>query len=694
MVIPKFESCLERRKGVMVVRKFVGLLLTLMFLSMSSQGIVAETVIKGVDATALANGQIEVRIELDGSVPENIGSFTIDNPARLSIDIPQSKLSVEKRIIPIELGIVNSARLLQAGDRSRIVLSLEHMVSYNIRSANNTIFVQLGTGTAASSSGVMNQIIGTSNVSANKLSGTEIKSIDFRRGEGGVARITVELSNNEAAVDLQQRNGKITVDFIGVSLPKNLKKRLDVLDFATPVSLIDAFSSDKGAQLVITPGELEYDYMAYQTGNTYQIEVKPLTEEEAKEIKKDKLGYSGEKLSLNFQNIEVRSVLQLIADFTGLNIVASDTVNGAITLRLKNVPWDQALDIILRTRGLGKRQTGNVILVAPNTEIAEREKQELEAMKQIVDLAPVSTRFFQINYAKASDISTLLKSGEKASILSARGQATVDQRTNTLMVLDTSEKLDEISSLIRKLDIPIRQVMIEARIVTASNDFSRSLGMNASIGPNPANTAGITTNGSNGSMNINLPVAAPTSGIGLAVLGSNYLVDLELSAMQTEGTGELVSNPRVITSNQKEAVIEQGVEIPYQESAGASGATSISFKKAVLSLKVTPQITPDDRIVMDLEVSKDNVSSVVSGGVPAIDTRAISTQVLVNNGETVVLGGIYEQETVNTSDEVPGLASIPLLGLLFKRETKLNNKKELLIFVTPKILKDSLKAGL
>ena len=675
------------------MRKFVGLLLTLMFLSISSQGIAAETVIKGVDATVLANGQIEVRIELDGSVPENIGSFTIDNPARLSIDIPQSKLSVDKRIIPIEMGIVNSARLLQAGDRSRIVLNLEHMVSYNIRSANNTIFVQLNTG-SGSSSGVIKQAIGASEVSANKLSGTEINSIDFRRGENGAARITVELSNNEAAVDLQQRDGKITVDFIGVSLPRALKKRLDVIDFATPVSLIDAFSSDRGAQLVITPGELEYDYMAYQTGNIYQIEVKPLTEEEAKEIKKDKLGYSGEKLSLNFQNIEVRSVLQLIADFTGLNIVASDTVNGAITLRLKNVPWDQALDIILRTRGLGKRQTGNVILVAPNTEIAEREKQELEAMKQIVDLAPLSTRFFQINYAKASDISTLLKSGEKASILSARGQATVDQRTNTLMILDTSEKLDEISSLIRKLDVPIRQVMIEARIVIASNEYSRSLGMNASIGPNPSNTAGITTEGSNGSMNINLPVAAPTSGIGLAVLGSNYLIDLELSAMQTEGTGELVSNPRVITSNQKEAVIEQGVEIPYQESAGASGATSISFKKAVLSLKVTPQITPDDRIVMDLEVSKDNVSSIVSGGVPAIDTRAIITQVLVNNGETVVLGGIYEQETVNTDDAVPGLASIPLIGLLFKRETKLDNKKELLIFVTPKILKDSLKAGL
>jgi type IV pilus assembly protein PilQ len=689
MLSSKFEIYREWCIGVNVVKRFSGLFLSLLFMGMSSEIMASGAIITGVDASAMANGLVELRVEFDGNVPENIGSFTIDNPARLAIDIPQSSLSIEKRIIPIEIGVASSVRLLQAGDRSRIVINLTQMVPYNIRTTNNTIFVQLNTERDSQRVSTDKRTIGAA---TDKLSVTEIKSIDFRRGESGEARIIVELSDSSSVVDLQKINGKILIDFIGASLPQELKKRLDVIDFATPVSLIDAFTSDRGAQLVITPGEKEYDYMAYQTGNTYQVEVKPLTEEEAKEIKKDKLGYSGEKLSLNFQNIEVRSVLQLIADFTGLNIVASDTVNGAITLRLKNVPWDQALDIILRTRGLGKRQTGNVMLVAPNTEIAEREKQELEAQMQIVDLAPVVTRFYQINYAKASDISTLLKSGEKSSMLSARGQVTVDQRTNTLMILDTSEKLDEIGALVRKLDVPIRQVMIESRIVTANNDFSRSLGVTANLGPNPANTAGISTNGANGTMNINLPSSPANGQFGLAVLGSNYLIDLELSAMQTEGVGELVSNPRVITSNQKEATIEQGVEIPYQE-ASSSGATSVSFKKAVLSLKVTPQITPDDRIVMDLEVSKDNVSSVVSGGVPAIDTRAISTQVLVNNGETVVLGGIYEQEKVNTQDAVPGLSSIPLLGYLFRRDSKFDNKKELLIFVTPKILKDSLKAG-
>ena len=665
--------------------------LLLVSLAVISESAFAQTTITGVDASALPNGQIEIRIEISGKVPENIGSFSVDNPARLSVDLPDTKLSVSKRIIPLDMGVANSLRLLQAGNRSRIVINLLKIVPYNIRTTNNTIFIQLN---KKQSDAGDSQLLTTPNSIYKEQMGTEIKSIDFRRGESGEAKIIVELSNSSAIVDLQRKNNKITVDFIGTSLPKELKRRLDVTDFATPVSSIDAYDNVRGTQLLITPGLSEYDYMAYQAGNSYQIEVRPLTAAEAKDLKRDKLGYSGEKLSLNFQNIEVRAVLQLIADFTGLNIVASDTVNGSITLRLKNVPWDQAFDIILRTRGLGKRQTGNVILVAPNGELAEREKLELEAQQQIVDLAPLLTRFFQINYAKADDIANLIKSGDKKSILSLRGQVTVDKRTNTLMVLDTSSKLEEINALIKQLDIPIRQVMIESRIVIASDDFSRSLGVTTSVGPNPSSTAGITTIGTSSSMNINLPTTNPMGQFGLAVLGSNYLVDLELSAMQTEGRGELVSNPRVITSNQKEATIEQGVEIPYQESAGASGATSISFKKAVLSLKVTPQITPDDRVVMDLEVSKDNVSQIVSGGVPAIDTRAISTQVLVNNGETVVLGGIYEQEKVDSTDKVPGLADIPLLGLLFKRDTVTDSKKELLIFVTPKILKENLKVGL
>jgi type IV pilus assembly protein PilQ len=689
MVSSNITKILEGSIGVMKVGRFIGLYVASFFLLLASGSVAASTTITGIEATSLPNGQIEVRIELDGAVPENIGSFTIDNPARLSIDIPQTKLSVAKRIIPVDLGVANSIRLLQAGDRSRVVFNLSKIVPYNIRSENNTLFVQLNTETIHSV-GAVNQLHTSEVLSASKLSSSEIRSIDFRRGEMGEAKIAVELSDNSSVVDIERRNGKIEVNFKGVSLPEGLRRRLDVIDFATPVSLIDAFSNDRGTQLIITPGEAEYDYMAYQSGSVYQIEVKPLTEEEAQEIKRDKLGYSGERLSLNFQNIEVRAVLQLIADFTGLNIVASDTVNGAITLRLKNVPWDQALDIILRTRGLGKRQTGNVVLVAPNAEIAEREKQELEAQKQIVDLAPVVTRFFQINYAKASEISTLLKSGENSSILSSRGHVTVDQRTNTLMILDTTQKLDEIAFLVKKLDIPIRQVMIESRIVVASDDFGKNLGVKTVVGPSGG--LGTTVIGSSGNLNINLPASGFTSQLGLNVLSSNYLVDLELTAMQSEGKGELVSNPRVITSNQKEALIEQGVQIPY--TTVTDGNVVTEFKEAVLSLKVTPQITPDDRIVMDLEVKKDNVSKITIGGQPAIDSRSIKTQVLVNNGETVVLGGIYEQEKVDGKEQVPGLGSIPLLGYLFKNTNVTDNKKELLIFVTPKILKESLKSGL
>lgn len=684
-----FRYQTERYIGALTVVKSINLFIASALLVFASWNAAAETTITGVDSSALANGQIEIRIKFDGTVPDNIGSFTIDNPARLSVDIPQTKLAVSKRIIPVNIGVAKSIRLLQAGDRSRIVFNLSKMVPYNIRSENNILFVQLNTGQQLSETSGQRRFATVSG-GTPKLFSSEIKSIDFRRGESGAAKIIVDLSDSSTIVDIQRRNGKIEIDFIGVSLPKNLRKRLDVIDFATPVALIDAFVTEQGTKIVITPGEADYDYMAYQTGTKYQVEVKPLTEEEAQKLKKDKLGYSGEKLSLNFQNIEVRAVLQLIADFTGLNIVASDTVNGSITLRLKNVPWDQALDIILRTRGLGKRQTGNVMLVAPNTEIAEREKQELEAQKQIIDLAPVVTRFFQINYAKASELATLLKSGETASILSARGQVTVDQRTNTLMILDTNQKLDEITDLIKTLDIPIRQVMIEARIVIASNDFSRSLGVSTSV--TPAGGIGTTVIGSAGNMNINLPATGLTSAIGVNVLTSNYLVDLELSAMQSEGKGELVSNPRVITSNQKEAVISQSVKIPY--TTVTDGNVVTEFIDAELSLRVTPQITPDDRVILDLEVKKDNISKIVIGGQPAIDSRTVKTQVLVNNGETVVLGGIYEQEKVEGTDQVPGLGSIPILGWLFKKNDKTDNKRELLIFVTPKILKDSLKAGL
>ncbi|HLP41845.1 MAG TPA: type IV pilus secretin PilQ family protein, partial [Fibrobacteria bacterium] len=523
-------------------------------------------------------------------------------------------------------------------------------------------------------------------------------------------------------VDLQTKGDKLVAEFAQSHLPAELERRLDVTDFATPVRTIDSLNADDTVRIIIAP-EGQYEYLAYQVGNVYTIDVKPPVKVQADRLTKE-TEYTGEKLSLNFQNIDVRAVLQLIGDFTGLNMVASDTVQGNLTLRLKNVPWDQALEIILKAKGLAMRKNGNVVLVAPSEEIAAREKLELEAGQQIQELAPLHTEFFQINYAKAEEVSKLLKA-EGNSLLSKRGNITVDARTNTLMILDTSDKLDEIRKVIARLDIPIRQVLIESRIVIASDQFSKDIGarfgvsriaknggngMITNAGSLEATTTSInqgftnsTVAGSTGiwdgpirygalgdRLNVDLAVSeAPR--FGLAILGSDYLVDLELSAMQSEGKGEVVSSPRVVTANQKEAKIEQGVEIPYLQ-ATSSGATSVAFKKATLSLGVTPQITPDDRVVMDLKVNKDNVGEVFNG-VPSINTRNVDTQVLVNNGATVVLGGIYEQTRSQEVDKVPLLGDLPLVGALFRQTRKVDDKAELLIFVTPKILKDTTAAA-
>jgi len=452
----------------------------------------------------------------------------------------------------------------------------------------------------------------------------------------------------------------------------------------------------------------EYDYIAYQSDNQFTIEVRGLTKKEAEELKKDEFGYLGERLSLNFQDIEVRSVLQLIADFTGINIVVSDTVGGSLTLRLKNVPWDQALDIILKTKGLAMRQTGNVMLIAPSEEIAAREKLELEAQKQIEELEPLYAEFIQVNYAKAADIATLLKS-EETTLLSSRGKATIDDRTNTLLVQDTAAKLAEVRNLVARLDIPIRQVLIESRIVIANNDFARDIGVTFGLSKRTTfdddhilvaggKLAGDTKfdpitgfespagSGAEGLM-VDLPVIGATSSFGLAIgkLGS-HLLQMELTAMEAEGHGEVISSPRVLTSNQKPAFIKSGVEIPYQE-ASSSGATSVSFKEAVLSLRVTPQITPDDRIIMDLQVNKDSVGTVYLG-VPSIDTNEVTTQVLVDNGETLVLGGIYEQDKGENIDRVPFFGELPLVDWLFTKKLNRDEKSELLIFVTPKIVRE------
>lgn len=689
------------------MRLILGVLMLIASFSSSAE----EVMLEGIDYSVLAGGKTQIRLSFTGPAPQ-AGSFTIDNPVRLAIDLPATKLNLDKKSINIDSGIARSIRVAEGQGRSRVVVSLVSMVPYEIRSENNEIYINLNTRETVAAGAA---------VAAAVARQRELREIDFRRGATGNAVLEIKLPDPNVVVNVDDKGNKVVVDFLGVTVPEKYVRRLDVNDFATPVTNVDLYNTDSGARMIVHASGI-YEHLAYQAGDIYTLDVKPISKEEAELAKKNEFGYSGEKLSLNFQNIEVRAVLQLIADFTGLNVVASDTVQGNITLRLKNVPWDQALDIILKTRGLGMRKSGNVVLIAPNDELAEREKKELEAQQQMVELAPLVNEFYQINYAKASDIASLLKQ-ESNSILSTRGNVTLDERTNTLMILDTAEKQEDIARLIRKLDIAVRQVMIESRIVIANDDFTRNLGArtgvttvqdngtdgvyavtgtaagagtivdsainNLSTGTSPYP---VDTPAQSDRFNFNLPAGGSAGRIALAILGADYLVDLELSALQTEGRGEVVSNPRVITSNQKQATIEQGVEIPYQE-ASASGATSVSFKKAVLSLAVTPQITPDDRVVMDLEVNKDSVGGIFSG-IPSINTRSVTTQVLVNNGDTVVLGGIYEQTTSRGEDKVPLLGDIPLLGYLFKSTSKAENKSELLIFVTPKILKETLSGNI
>lgn len=662
----------------------------------------AQVSLDNVSYSQLPGNKMQIQLTLSGPAPAT-SSFIINDPPRLAIDLMDTRLNLREPSQQLESGLARQLRAVEAGGRTRLVLSLVEMVPYEVRAEGNHVYVELNTDSAASPAVVAAR--------PDLARGDRIDDIDFRRGETGEGNIIITLSNPASVVNISERSGKTELDFVNVEVPESLMRRLDVMDFATPVQFVDLFRSEQGGRMVVTAAGA-HEYMAYQTGNTYVVSFRALTPEEEEATKKDEFGYSGERLSLNFQNIEVRAVLQLIADFTGLNVVVSDSVGGNITLRLRNVPWDQALDIILKTRNLGMRQTGNVLLIAPNAEIVAREQAEMQARQAAVELAPLRTQFYQVNYARATDIAGILRSGD-ASIMTPRGNVTIDQRTNTLMVLETAEKHEEIARLIRRLDVPVSQVMIESRIVIANDDFSRDLGVRTGVTAsrstssrnyavtgsgtgantiiNDANNA-VTSPGLNERYNVNFPAAGNAGRIALAVLGSRYLVDLELSALQTEGRGEVVSNPRVITSNQRTARIEQGVEIPYQEAA-SSGATSVSFKKAVLSLEVTPQITPDDRISMDLRVNKDSVGGIF-GGVPSIDTRSVDTQVLVDNGDTVVLGGIFEQSTSEGASKVPVLGDVPLLGALFRSNSRQSSKNELLIFVTPRILRDGMQTGM
>jgi type IV pilus assembly protein PilQ len=687
--------------------------------------------LQSIDVQPLANERTQLTLHLSGPAPQPL-SFTIDNPARIAIDLPNTTLALPSRRIDVQSGGLGSIVAAEGKNRSRIVLGLDRMMPYDIQRQGNDIVVTVGEGaTAGAQAPQQAEAAGAESAAPSDNAAAaaapaaggspqpwELRSIDFRRGADGSGRVIVHLSDPHIPVNLQQVGNQIVVDFANASVPASLMRRYDATDFGTPVSGFDVTSGSHGARIAIDASG-EYDQLAYQSDDEYVVELQPLKKGEA-EAHKPK--YTGERLTLNFQDISVRAVLQLLADASGQNIVVSDSVGGSVTLRLQNVPWDQALAIILQTKGLGQRKEGNVILVAPQAELAAREKAELAAQSSVQQLEPLRSEYLQINYAKAADLAALIKS-QNNSLLSKRGNVAVDERTNTLLLQDTPDNLDQINRLVARLDIPVRQVEIEARIVLANDDFERQLGARLGVTNTESNGNNgiVTTTGTaagedtivssalnviNGTgtnityptgtagaperYNVNLPVSNPAGTIAVGILSGARLIDLELSAAQAETLAKVISSPRVITANQKQATIMQGVEIPYQQSA-SSGATSISFKNAVLQLQVTPQITPDNRIILDLDVRDDEVGQVIveSGGVnvPAIDTREVTTQVLVNDGQTVVLGGILTTQDRHGVTKVPWLGDIPVLGHLFKTTDRKDDKDELLIFVTPKIVR-------
>ncbi len=684
--------------------------------------------LQDIQVQSLPGQRVELKLVMSGTAPEPL-AFTIENPARIALDLPNTSLGLTSRRRDVNMGPLDTVLTAEANNRTRVVLNLDSMVAYETRTSGNVVTVTLGdgddydAGTTQFASAVVSQ-----SQSYSAPGARSITSVDFRRTRDGGGRVVVSLTDPSTPVDIRQEGGRVVAIFKDTGLPSELHRRLDVMDFATPVTTVDTLRTNLDTRIVIS-ADGKYEQLAYQSDNEFTIEVNPApdTTQDGASVYSETREYEGQRLTLNFQDIETRAVLQLLAETSGRNIVVSDTVQGNVTLRLRNVPWDQALDIVMTTKGLDMRQNGNVIIVAPAEEIAARETADLEAQQAIAELEPMYSEFLQVNYAKASDLAALIGatgSGSGNSMLSDRGSIAVDSRTNTLLVQDTAERLQDIRRMVTTLDVPIKQVLIESRIVVVNDDFSRDLGIR--LGVTALNESGTNDGGQfisgtgagtdtmvnsaldnlsntgtifpvevpqlSNRYNVNVPVSDAAGRFALAVLEADYLVDLELTALEAEGRGEIVSTPRVITANQKEAVIEQGVEIPYQQSA-SSGATTIQFKKAVLSLTVTPQITPDNNIIMDLRVHKDNVGDIISTGgiggtVPSIDTRAVQTQVLVSDGQTVVLGGIYETERRETINKVPVLGDIPVLGNLFKSKQRIDNKAELLIFVTPRILEE------
>ena len=674
--------------------------------------------IEGFDV-AQQGSNVVIRITTKDALKSAPPSFTVANPARIVFDFPNTTNGLGRNSQDISQGELRSMNLVQGSDRTRMVFNLRRTVSHEVSVDGKNIIVTLSAAAAAPTGGAANQV---SHFAEGKADAKHaVREVDFRRGNAGEGRVMVDMTDSSTGIDIRQQGQNIVIEFLKTSLPENLRRRLDVVDFATPVQTISTFQQGENVRMVIE-AKGQWEHNAYQSDTQFVVEVKPAAVDPSKLSQRGR--YSGEKLSLNFQNVEVRAVLNVIADFTDLNIITSDTVAGSITLRLKDVPWDQALDIILQTRGLDMRKSGNVIWIAPRDELATREKLQLEAQSQINELEQTRTEAFQMNYQKAADVQKLLSDATQR-MLSKRGSAVVDARTNTLFVQDVPSRLEEVRKLIARIDVPVRQVMIEARIVEANELFNRNLG--AKLGYNEVGLAaghrvpipgegrlrfgvgstlgnvdtnsvggvqGIAGATTNGGLSVNMPAAglnsfnAGTFAFTLFNSALTRFLNLEISALEADGKGKTISSPRVLTADSVEAVIEQGTEIPYQQ-ATSSGATSVSFRKANLSLKVKPQITPDGNIIMTLDVNKDEPGATTPAGI-AISTKHVKTEVLVENGGTVVIGGIYDERNRVDNTRVPFFGDLPYIGFLFKNQVATSSKTELLVFITPRIVNERL----
>jgi type IV pilus assembly protein PilQ len=685
-----------------------------------------------------SSGETIVRFTLQLPLAEIPAGFAIATPPRVALDLPGVTNGLPSNRQTIDDDVLRSVNLVQAGDKTRAVLNLNRTQQFQTALDGRVVTVTLSGEAPATVAETINQPVQRFAESASAASQHSLRDIDFRRGGNGEGLIVVDLSDSQTGIDVRQQGKQLIVDFMDTDLPHNLARRLDVTDFGTPITTVDTFAQGNRVRMVIDPKGL-WEHSAYQTDKRFTVEVKPIIEDPNKLTQGTRQGYKGDKLSLNFQNVEVRSVLQVIADFTGLNIITSDTVQGNLTLRLKDIPWDQALDIIMETKNLDMRKNGTVVLIAPRDELALKDKRKYEDELALLDLEPLHTEMFQLNYQKAENIQKLLTDASQ-KFLSKRGSAVVDQRTNILFVQDTAQRLEEVRALIQKIDITVRQVLIEARIVVATDGFSRQLGVrfgsqaafklgskysvgqSGSLNTQPTveidddgtttretrsptpfemaasglmNGAGYAGYSDAGGLISNLPVASPAGQIAFTLLNlaSGNLINLELSALEADHRGKVVSSPRVITADNQKAVIEQGTEVPYVTPSSSDSPATVEFKKAVLRLDVTPQITPDNRIIMNVEIRKDSVGTRVQLGggfeVPSIDTKNVTTQIAVNNGDTAVIGGIFEEEIRNDVDKVPLLGDIPVLGYLFKTQGRSSSKTELLVFLTPRIVKES-----